>query len=272
MKRDSKGWRFRSSRQLLPSLLRPVREGLAAESRRLRREFSSLAGRRVSAAETEAIVAAAFEEWQTRFAEALDRRHDSADLARHNLAVDGAYLLSGDRFAFTPASGGRLVFNVNNRTDRTAAISIMVCLFLLEMVGLIFTLVGLALPVPPAGGIADDVGRLLENSRFRRLLKRVLDAVTNPNLSYAQKLEAILDLAKSIYEAGLLGMIVKKAFDDLPWWRIALLAALFLAQIIALFVPGAAAALAAKKAATIGQGIASLAGKAWELGDILEKA
>lgn len=235
-----------------------------------KKQFKQIIGPDISDADVQEVMSTALNEFWGRAEYALDRKTDLMPLMVSNLQADGVWRRAGPMLAWQSPGGGELVLNVSNSTDKAAGLGIMVALFLLELIAMIASLLGIALPKVPAGSVADDVGREMAKPRMQRILKRLLRILNDARKTLTEKIDAVLDFAKAIFEVGLLGTVLKKIFDGLSRWRIAILVALFVAQLIIMFTPGAGQALVAKKLATVALGVTSLGAKAWEIGDILE--
>ncbi|MFQ5598557.1 MAG: hypothetical protein ACE5GK_10960 [Nitrospiria bacterium] len=235
-----------------------------------KRQFAELTGEDVSDQQVTSLLNTAMEEGMGRLAYALDRHTSLHKIMEHNLQADGVWQRTGPMLAWQTSGGQELVFNVKqSATDKAAGLGIMIGLFVLELVAMFAALLGVVLPKIPAG-LADNVGREMARPRNRRLLRRLMKILSDAGRSMAEKVEAIFKWVQAMFEAGFFGLLFKKLFDGLSGWRIALIIAMMIAQLAAMFVPGVGQALVIKKGATIALGLGTMAGKLWEITDIME--
>lgn len=235
-----------------------------------KKQFAELTGEDVSDKQVTEVLNTAFEEGMGRLSYALDRHTSLHKIMEHNLQADGVWRRTGPMLAWQTSGGQQVVFNVKqSASDKAAGMGIMIGLFVLELVAMFAALLGVVLPKIPAG-LADDVGREMARPRNRRLLRRLMKILSDAGRSMAEKVEAIFKWAQSMFEVGFFGLLFKKLFDGLSGWRIALIIAMMIAQLAAMFLPGVGQALVIKKGATIALGLGTMGAKLWEMTDIME--
>lgn len=142
-----------------------------------------------------------------------------------------------------------IIANVSDdRLAKDLAWSVLFLDIVLEIINLIFAIIGLKLPTPDVEKFSDSFAKLWKSEGFRDAMKRLGDGMN------AGEPLAILTFVRYLQSIGVLGEMLAAWLADMSWFDYALAIARFLAWIAAAATT-AGAALGAKIAMVLGQAV-----------------
>jgi len=162
----------------------------------------------------------------------------------------------GDAFVYTDAGGPNLVFDApyfqQAQDDKFVKKAAIVAGIVLALVAFVAALGSIKMPNVGADKITPHIAGALRSPAVRTAFLTLLDTLKRAGATVAEKVAAIFDFLKTLWNVGALKEILKDVFSNLGWFDLVLT----VLGIAAIFLTGGAAVIAKAGLAVVALAVA----------------